>query len=151
VPCNFWISQADGYEEVYFLDIAPAIWWKWTDVSKEHIASIFTIELCLMPTSGWFLTWPTLQPWRWRWHVPPKYLFISCLLYSVMSQKIELFALYLIIILRATRFIELKSINLAAARNVVIQGNPCHHLIVHLFTYCWLFLEMRQLSWKYDY
>jgi hypothetical protein len=39
----------------------------------------------------WYLVWLILRPSRWRWHVPPKHQFTFNGLYSIISQKIELF------------------------------------------------------------
>jgi hypothetical protein len=40
-------------------------------------------ELCLLPTSCWFLVWLILRPWKWRQHVPLKqrhcHLWTDCL------------------------------------------------------------------------
>jgi hypothetical protein len=71
-----------------------------TDVSEEHVASIFSveervrnqyeIELCLLYISYWFSPEITLQPWYWS-HVPPKCRFTFTGLYPVVSQETELF------------------------------------------------------------
>jgi hypothetical protein len=69
--------------------------WKSTDVSEEHITSIFRnqheAELCLLPASGCFIAWLTLGPWRWRWYVTPKRRLTFNGIYGVISQKIGLF------------------------------------------------------------
>jgi hypothetical protein len=45
-------------------------------------------RLCFLPDSCWFLAWLTLQPWRWRWHVPPKLQSTFTGLHGTTSQKI---------------------------------------------------------------
>jgi hypothetical protein len=47
-------------------------------------------------TSRWFLAWLILRPWRWRRHVPPKRLLAFNGIHSVISQKTELFGLFLV-------------------------------------------------------
>jgi hypothetical protein len=46
-------------------------------------------ELCLLLASCWFLSWLIPQPWRWRWHVPPKRWQTLNRLHSITSQKTE--------------------------------------------------------------
>jgi hypothetical protein len=52
------------------------IHWKSTEVSEEHIASIYRIEetkqLCFLPASWWFLPWIIFPPQKWRRYIPPK-------------------------------------------------------------------------------
>jgi hypothetical protein len=51
--------------------------WKSTDVSEEHVASIFSIEeLPLLPASGWFLASLTLWPVRMQLKCPSKMLVV---------------------------------------------------------------------------
>jgi hypothetical protein len=45
---------------------------------------------CLLPASCWFLVCRTLQPWRWRWYIPPKCQLTLTGLCRVISQRIEL-------------------------------------------------------------
>jgi hypothetical protein len=44
------------------------------------------IELCLLPASWWFLAWLILQPWRRKWHLPPKRRLTFNGLHGVISQ-----------------------------------------------------------------
>jgi hypothetical protein len=76
-----------------FCEKSRVVRWKWTDVSEVHVISIFTVEglLRLLPASGWFLAWPFLRRWRWKWHVPPKRLLTFTRIHGVISQKTELF------------------------------------------------------------
>jgi hypothetical protein len=65
---------------VLFLFPTSSMWEPiWTEglASKFHSISIlfqvFVCHLfCSFSTSFWFLVWLTLQPWRWRRHVPRK-------------------------------------------------------------------------------
>jgi hypothetical protein len=70
-----------------------------TDVSEEHIASIFRVEEqaeqetssgCHL-LSGWFLARLILRPWRWRQYVPPKRRVTYNALHGVISQMIVFF------------------------------------------------------------
>jgi hypothetical protein len=56
--------------------------WKTTNFSKDHAAP------------HWFPASLTLQPWRWRLHVPPKRLLTFNRLHAVTAQKMELFIKY---------------------------------------------------------
>jgi hypothetical protein len=38
------------------------------DITPRKTTKV-NLHLCLLPVSGWFLAWLTLQPWRWRWRV----------------------------------------------------------------------------------
>jgi hypothetical protein len=67
--CRIWGSHSGGYEEFCHIQRC-VVRLKSTDVSEEHIASIF--RLCLLPASPRCLAWLILQTWRWRRHVPPK-------------------------------------------------------------------------------
>jgi hypothetical protein len=50
-----------------------------------------TSLFCLGSASCWCLSWLTLQPWRWRRHVPPKRRLTSKGLHGVISKKTERF------------------------------------------------------------
>jgi hypothetical protein len=70
--------------------------WVLTDVSEEHIASIFRVEeISSAKTShlvaSWLLMNLFLRPWRWRLCVPPKRRFKLDRLHGVISQKMILF------------------------------------------------------------
>jgi hypothetical protein len=64
--------------------------WVATDVSEEHIASIFRVEACHLLTC-WFLLKLFLWPWRGRRYVPPKRRLQLNRLHGVISQKMVLF------------------------------------------------------------
>jgi hypothetical protein len=64
--------------------------WKSTYNSDEYVAYTFTAEESFLPASCWFLIVLTLQPWRWRVHVPPKSLFTFNGLHVFISHKMEL-------------------------------------------------------------
>jgi hypothetical protein len=103
------------------------IYWKSTDVSEEHVTSMFRVkelakkrtsmkQACLLPASHWFLAsllhvfcWFLAclvpQPWRWRRPVPPKHQLTFNRLHSIISQKIELFTQLMSGTFFPTRFI----------------------------------------------
>jgi hypothetical protein len=54
-----------------------------------RILSSGITELYLLPPSCWFLAWLTLQPWRWRRHVPLKCQLTYNGLHGIISQKTE--------------------------------------------------------------
>jgi hypothetical protein len=56
-----------------------------TNISEEHIASIFRVENLLVPGSQIF------QPWRWRRYVPPKRR-LTQVLHSATSKKTTFFS-----------------------------------------------------------
>jgi hypothetical protein len=65
-----------------------------TDVSEEHMSAPSSeLKRCEKPAtffaaSCWFLAWFTLQPWRWRRHIPPKTRLNFNRLHDAMSQAI---------------------------------------------------------------
>jgi hypothetical protein len=64
---------------------------KWTDVSDERIASIFTVVKTASEEPAWAGSSPRSRiflPWRWRRYVPPKRRFIPQHLYGATSQNI---------------------------------------------------------------
>jgi hypothetical protein len=69
--------------------------WKSTDVSEEHITSIFRnqneAEVWSLPASRWFHVWLNLIHWRWRQHVTPKCRLTFSGIQGFVSQKIGLF------------------------------------------------------------
>jgi hypothetical protein len=67
--------------------------WDATDVSEEHIASIFRDEenFSLPPAYLLVLLKLFLRPWRWRRYVPPKRRLHLNRLHGVTSQKMILF------------------------------------------------------------
>jgi hypothetical protein len=72
-----------GQKSSVFWDILPCSPLNVTDVSEEHVASIFRTEegLCLLFAPSWCLAWLILRTWRWKRHAPPKRL--SVLQWSV--------------------------------------------------------------------
>jgi hypothetical protein len=76
-----------------FWDITPCSPWKSTDVSEEHIVSIFKIKnpaACHL-LSYWFIAKFILRPWRWRRYIPLKTWLTFNGLHGVISQKTALF------------------------------------------------------------
>jgi hypothetical protein len=69
----------------------------WTDVSEEHIASIFRVEKSAIEEPAWASSSrlvprsPIFLPWRWRRYVPPKRWFNSQDLHGATSQKTAFF------------------------------------------------------------
>jgi hypothetical protein len=66
-----------GIEVVLFSGTQRCVFrWKWTDVSEDHVASIFEgrgiSHVCMLPALRWFLVSRTLRPWKWRRCVPPE-------------------------------------------------------------------------------
>jgi hypothetical protein len=57
---------------------------KSTDVSEEHVSSIFRVWL--LPASRWFLVRLILRPWRWG-HVPPKRRLTFNGLHGIISEN----------------------------------------------------------------
>jgi hypothetical protein len=47
------------------------------------------VAICFMLISSWFI----IQPWRWRWHIPPECRFIFNIGEDVISHKTEFFDL----------------------------------------------------------
>jgi hypothetical protein len=68
--------------------------WVATDVSEEHIASLFRVEeifsACHLLTC-WFLLKLFLRPWSWRRYIPSKRRLQLNRLHSIISQKMILF------------------------------------------------------------
>jgi hypothetical protein len=56
------------YDEEYHLRVVRVS----TDVSEEHVASIFRVEEIISTLTCWFLLKLFLRLWRWRRYVPPK-------------------------------------------------------------------------------
>jgi hypothetical protein len=75
--------------------IYSVIWQKINSLVTEQsdLTARNTTELCLLPASCWFLTWPILWPWRWRqYFLLLKRLWPSAtLLHGIMYEKIQLF------------------------------------------------------------
>jgi hypothetical protein len=66
--------------------------WVATDVSEEHIASIFRVEEIISASKQVLvLAELFLKPWRWRRYVPPKLRLQLSRLHGVISQKMILF------------------------------------------------------------
>jgi hypothetical protein len=42
--CRIWGSHSGGYEELFSGMYRRPVRWKWTDVSEEHVAFIFSVE-----------------------------------------------------------------------------------------------------------
>jgi hypothetical protein len=63
---------------------------------RQTMQSIISTSelLWLLPTPCSFLAWHTLRHWGWRRHIPPKRRSTSTGLYSVISQKKEIFKQY---------------------------------------------------------
>jgi hypothetical protein len=74
-----------------FWDIKYVALWKSTDVSEEHIASIFRAEPACHLLSLCFLVRLILRRWRWRRNPPLKHPLTFNGLHRVMSQKTVLF------------------------------------------------------------
>jgi hypothetical protein len=81
----------NSFPELYSRVWCHVVHWKSTDVSGEHIVSIFRNEeakhLCFLPTSHWILPWIILSPQKWRRYVPLKRRVSFNWLHGVISQK----------------------------------------------------------------
>jgi hypothetical protein len=84
-PCCLWYQALSG--------LLTRLWHRarhfsplWFLLSEEKDQTA-----CLVPASCWFFAWCTLQPWRWRWHVPLKCWLTFNRLHGIISQKTELF------------------------------------------------------------
>jgi hypothetical protein len=86
---RIWDLHSNGYEVISSGIYRHVVRWKWTDVSEEHVTSIFS--KVLIATSRLFLAFLILRPWKWRLHVSPKSRLTFNGLHGVISQKIELF------------------------------------------------------------
>jgi hypothetical protein len=106
---NRWGCAADcckviihlKFEELYFLwyisvpsvesqqtfrrNISPPSLGLKRNLSKRPVTS------CLLSSSCWFLAWLILQPWSWRWHVPPELRLNIDGLHDFIFHKTELF------------------------------------------------------------
>jgi hypothetical protein len=74
-----------GYNVVQYVETQPTFGNRITSPPSSGMKS----KLCLLPASCWFLAWITLQPWRWRRHVPPNPPLTSSELHGTTSQMIE--------------------------------------------------------------
>jgi hypothetical protein len=84
-------------------NLAPARNWGPVIQPVDHCYTDWSILLCSplqvnqcfggsTPTASCsFLAWLILRPWRWSWYLPPKCWLTFNRLYSVISQKIELY------------------------------------------------------------
>jgi hypothetical protein len=59
---------------------------KFTDISQQHIASIFRVEDMLNNQAALHVCLVYLRPWRWRQYVVPKRLWACAWLHGVTSQ-----------------------------------------------------------------
>jgi hypothetical protein len=86
-----WIcgSHSGGYEELCLL-VSSTVW---SVESQQMFRSNMLPSLSGSKNklSLWFLAWLVLQPWRWRWHGPPKRRLNFSALNGVIIQKLELF------------------------------------------------------------
>jgi hypothetical protein len=88
------------------------IFWDITPCSPLKMCRLFGGKFCLdfqarricqakkqheAGTWCWFLVWFTLRQWRWRQHVPPKRPLIFNRLRDIISQKIDIFLRYYVL------------------------------------------------------
>jgi hypothetical protein len=60
-------------------------------VMAQHTSIFWSWRGTCHMLSSLFLAWLILQPWRWRWHIPPKHQLTFNGLHGVITQKLELF------------------------------------------------------------
>jgi hypothetical protein len=83
--CTRTETRCQEMSQMCFL---PRYHWQfhtWRQVRQNWRAATI---LCLLPDSCWFLALLTLQPWRWKQHVPSERRLTFAGLHGVISQKI---------------------------------------------------------------
>jgi hypothetical protein len=78
-----------GFEVLTVVVVKNFVFWDITPCNMMKFNSCIGGAL-LVPDSCQFLAWPTLQPWKWRQHVPTKHQLTFTGPHSVISQKTEL-------------------------------------------------------------
>jgi hypothetical protein len=76
--CDLWFSRRSFWRFLSSGISCRVVRWKSTDISEEHVTSIFRVEENATSSyvwhllSRWFIPWPILSPCRRRRCVPPK-------------------------------------------------------------------------------
>jgi hypothetical protein len=90
ITFQFRVGNNGRTEKLYNVDLRSLEYLSSTSASRGSVCGRKLLIL-LGPVSWWFLAWPILGTWTWKWHVPAKHLFSSTGLHRFMSWNIELF------------------------------------------------------------